>query len=39
MPIPALAHCSFPSRICFTADGDFVDGLLYHAGMMLQRED
>jgi hypothetical protein len=32
-------HIDYVDDTGFTADGDFVDGVLYHAGMILRRED
>lgn len=31
-------HIDYVDDTGFTADGDFVDGVLYHAGMILRRE-
>lgn len=31
-------HIDYVDDTGFTADGDFVDGVLYHAGMVLRRE-
>lgn len=31
-------HIEYWDDTGFTADGDFVDGVLYHAGMVLRRE-
>lgn len=31
-------HIEYVDDTGFTADGDFVDGVLYHAGMVLYRE-
>lgn len=31
-------HIDYVDDTGFTADGDFVDGVLYHAGMVLYRE-
>lgn len=32
-------HVRYWDDTGFTADGDFVDGVLYHAGMVLYRRD
>ncbi|SFO59360.1 protein Atu4866 [Chitinophaga sp. YR627] len=32
-------HIDYKDDTGFTADGDFRDGILYHAGMVLYRED
>ncbi|SDR06184.1 protein Atu4866 [Pseudoxanthomonas sp. CF125] len=32
-------HIDYVDDTGFTADGEFVDGVLYHAGMVLYRED
>ena len=32
-------HIDYVDDTGFTADGDFVDGVLYHAGMVLYREE
>lgn len=32
-------HIDYVDDTGFTADGDFVDGVLYHGGMILRRED
>ncbi|MGF6177130.1 5-hydroxyisourate hydrolase-like protein (transthyretin family) [Ensifer sp. 4252] len=32
-------HIDYVDDTGFTADGDFIDGVLYHAGMILRRED
>lgn len=32
-------HIEYVDDTGFTADGDFVDGVLYHAGMVLYREE
>jgi hypothetical protein len=32
-------HIDYVDDTGFTADGDFVDGVLYHAGMILRREN
>lgn len=32
-------HIDYRDDTGFTADGDFVDGVLYHAGMVLRRRD
>lgn len=31
-------HIDYVDDTGFTADGDFIDGILYHAGMVLHRE-
>ncbi len=31
-------HIDYVDDTGFTADGDFIDGVLYHAGMILRRE-
>jgi hypothetical protein len=31
-------HIEYVDDTGFTADGDFVDGILYHAGMVLHRQ-
>ncbi|CAN7276707.1 Atu4866 domain-containing protein [Pararhizobium sp. LjRoot238] len=31
-------HIDYIDDTGFTADGDFVDGILYHAGMVLRRD-
>ncbi|SDM66164.1 Atu4866 domain-containing protein [Ensifer sp. YR511] len=31
-------HIDYVDDTGFTADGEFVDGVLYHAGMVLRRE-
>ncbi|MBD9624888.1 Atu4866 domain-containing protein [Ensifer sp. ENS06] len=31
-------HIDYVDDTGFTADGEFVDGILYHAGMVLRRE-
>lgn len=31
-------HIDYVDDTGFTADGDFIDGILYHAGMVLRRE-
>jgi hypothetical protein len=31
-------HIDYVDDTGFTADGDFIDGVLYHAGMVLHRE-
>ena len=32
-------HIDYVDDTGFTADGDFVDGVLHHAGMILRREN
>jgi hypothetical protein len=32
-------HIEYKDDTGFTADGDFKDGILYHAGMVLYRRD
>ncbi|MES2109832.1 MAG: Atu4866 domain-containing protein [Bacteroidota bacterium] len=32
-------HIEYKDDTGFTADGDFKDGILYHAGMVLYRQD
>jgi hypothetical protein len=32
-------HIEYRDDTGFTADGDFKDGILYHAGMVLYRRD
>jgi hypothetical protein len=32
-------HIDYVDDTGFTADGDFVDGILHHAGMVLRRRD
>ncbi|PJJ72957.1 putative ligand-binding protein with streptavidin-like fold [Diaminobutyricimonas aerilata] len=32
-------HIEYLDDTGFTADGDFVDGVLYHAGMVLTKDD
>jgi Agrobacterium tumefaciens protein Atu4866 len=32
-------HIEYVDDTGFTADGDFIDGVLYHAGMVLNREE
>ncbi|CUB18629.1 Agrobacterium tumefaciens protein [Bacillus cereus] len=31
-------HIEYQDNTGFTADGDFINGILYHAGMVLHRE-
>jgi hypothetical protein len=31
-------HIDYVDETGFTADGDFIDGVLHHAGMVLRRE-
>ena len=35
---PTLLRLDYVDDTGFTADGDFRDGVLYHAGMVLHRE-
>ncbi|MCF2444085.1 Atu4866 domain-containing protein [Dyadobacter sp. CY345] len=32
-------HIDYKDDTGFTADGDFIDGILYHAGMILYKEE
>jgi hypothetical protein len=32
-------HIDYKDDTGFTADGDFIDGILYHAGMVLYKEE